>query len=76
MFSYYHNMNPITAAFKRVAWKRTLIIAAVFGMLTTVGAPKSDTEDSAVGHFIGASIAYTVMLGGACAACAKPRSIA
>ena len=69
-------MNPITASFKRVAWKRTLIIAAVFGLLTTVGAPKEDTQDSAVGHFIGASIAYTVMLGGACAACAKPKSIA
>ena len=69
-------MNPITAAVKRVAWKRTLIIAAVFGLLTTVGAPKKDTENNAVSHFIGASIAYTVMLGGACAACAKPNSIA
>ena len=69
-------MNPISSAFGRVAWKRTLLIAAVFGLLQTVGAPKSDLKDTAPLYFLGASGAYTVMLAGACAACAKPKSIA
>ena len=64
-------MNPIKSAFKSVAWKRTFVISAVFGMLTTFSAPKQDIQDFAPGYFLGATGAYVILLGGACAGCAK-----
>ncbi len=64
-------MNPIKAAFKTVAWKRTFVISAVFGLLTTFSAPKQDIQNFAPGYFLGTTAAYAILLGGACAGCAK-----
>ena len=64
-------MNPIKSAFKTVAWKRTFVISAVFGLLTTFSAPKQDIQDFAPGYFLGATGAYALLLGSACAGCAK-----
>lgn len=72
MFHISNPMNPIKSAFNNVAWKRTLIICAALGSLSTLGDSKDlDNAAEAIGYFIGATSTYAVMVGGATAACSK-----
>ena len=68
-------MNPIKSAINNIAWKRTLIICAALGALSTVGDNKElNNGGEAIGYFIGATGAYTLMVGAATAACSKQQS--
>ena len=65
-------MNPIKAAFNNVAWKRTLIICAAFGALSTIGNSKNlDSSAEAIGYFSGSTLGFTIMASAATASCSK-----
>ena len=69
-------MNPIQKAISNIAWKRTFIVCAALGGLSTLGGQKDiENGGQAIGYFIGATSAWVVMAGTATAACSKQDSM-